>query len=372
MVNQLVRSGTNTRAAVGMSGGVDSSVAAAMIATSGVETIGLTLRLYDAPSAARPGACCAGTDIADARAVADRLGVPHYVIDRESRFGEAVIGQFAEDYLRGRTPIPCVRCNQTVKFTDLIAIARDLGADYLVTGHYARRVDGPDGPELHRAVDPARDQSYFLFATTGEQLEYLRFPLGDLPKPEVRAMATRFGLAVADKPDSQDICFVPNGRYADLVRKLRPEAVAPGEIVDQHGRVLGTHAGLTGFTVGQRRGLGIGGAAEPLYVLRLEPTRRRVVVGPRVALGVDGVVLGETNWISGTAPVTGTLVEARVRSTARPVMATVVSATEVAFAVPEPGVAPGQACVVSQGSRVLGGGFIESTYSRADAQVLPE
>jgi tRNA-specific 2-thiouridylase len=365
MVTKTFLDGTKLRVAVAMSGGVDSSVAAALVASSGVNAIGLTLRLYDAPLAARPGACCAGIDIADAKRVADRLGIAHYVIDRQSRFREAVIDQFADDYLRGQTPIPCVRCNQTVKFSDLIEIARDLGAEYLVTGHYARRVEGPGGPELHHACDATRDQSYFLFATTGAQLDYIRFPLGDLPKAEVRAMATRFGLAVANKPDSQDICFVQGGRYADLVRKLRPEADAPGEIVDQRGRVLGTHAGLIDFTVGQRRGLGIGGETDPLYVLRLEPATRRVVVGPRAALGVDGVMLGETNWISGL-PAAGTKVEARVRSASRPVAARVVSAREIAFDVPESGVSPGQACVVSQGSRVLGGGFIAHSYVREE------
>ena len=351
-----------------MSGGVDSSVVAALAADSGAEVIGLTLQLYDhGASASRPGACCAGADIADARRVAAQLGIAHYVIDRESAFRAAVIDDFADAYLRGETPIPCVRCNQSVKFTDLIAIARDLGADALATGHYARRIDTPAGPELYRAIDPARDQSYFLFATTRAQLGYLRLPLGDMPKSDVRALAERFALPVAAKPDSQDICFVAGGRYADVVRRLRPEADAPGDIVDRAGRVLGRHAGLIDFTIGQRRGLGVGGEAEPLYVLRLDPATRRVVVGPRSALGVDGVLLGETNWIAGTPPAPGTPVEARIRSTARPVAARVVSPGEVAFDAPEPGVSPGQACVLYQGSRVLGGGFIARTVAADEA-----
>ena len=354
------------RIAVAMSGGVDSSVVAALSATVGAEVIGLTLQLYDqGVSTRRVGACCAGADIADARAVAARLGIAHYVVDRESAFRAAVVDDFAASYLRGETPLPCVRCNQSVKFTDLIQIARDLGADHLATGHYARRMSGPDGSELHRAVDPGRDQSYFLFATTADQLDYLRFPLGALPKAEVRRLAEAYGLPVATKPDSQDICFVPQGRYADVVRRLRPEADAPGEIVDQRGRVIGEHKGTIDFTVGQRRGIGVGGTGEPLYVLRIDAVSRRVVVGPRTALGVDGVVLGEVNWISGTAPPSGTHVDARVRSTARPVAA-VIADDEVRFLAPEAGVAPGQACVLTDGDRVLGGGFIARTIAAAE------
>lgn len=357
-----------TRIAVAMSGGVDSSVVAALAAVSGAEVIGLTLQLYDdAQVARRPGACCAGADIADARAVAAKLGIAHYVIDRGSVFRAAVVDDFADSYLRGQTPIPCVRCNQSVKFTDLIAIARDLGAEHLATGHYARRVVGPHGAELHRGIDPARDQSYFLFATTCPQLDYIRFPLGGLPKAEVRRMAAEHALPVAAKPDSQDICFVPDGDYAGVVRRLRPEADAPGEIVDHAGKVLGRHRGTIGFTVGQRRGLGVGGVGEPLYVLRIDPVRARVIVGPRAALGVDGVVLGETNWL-GDAPAPGTRVEARVRSTARPVAAVVANAATVRFTVPEQGVAPGQACVLYDGDRVLGGGFIARTFVDAEAQ----
>ena len=358
------------RIAVAMSGGVDSSVVAAIVGPSGADVIGLTLQLYDAGAmSARAGACCAGADIADARRVADHLGIAHYVIDRETAFRAAVIDDFADAYLRGETPIPCVRCNQSVKFTDLVSIARDLGADALATGHYARRIEGADGPELHRAIDPARDQSYFLFATTSDQLAYLDLPLGNYAKSEVRAMAARFGLPVAAKPDSQDICFVPDGDYAGLVRRMRPAADAPGDIVDRAGRILGRHAGLVDFTIGQRRGLGVGGEAEPLYVLRLEPTTRRVVVGPRSALGVDGVMLGETNWIAGAAPAPGTRVEARVRSTARPVPAMVGGANEVRFAAPEAGVSPGQACVLYDGSRVLGGGFIARTFEATEEPV---
>lgn len=277
-----------------------------------------------------------------------------------------MIDDFNDSYLRGETPIPCIRCNQSVKFTDLVTIAKDLGADHLATGHYARKKAGHDSPELHRAIETTRDQSYFLFATTCEQLAYLQFPLGQYSKIQVRAMAAQFGLPVAAKPDSQDICFVPDGDYANFVRRLRPEADAPGDIVDVRGRVLGHHAGLIDFTIGQRRGLGVGGEAEPLYVLRLEPTTRRVVVGPRSALGVDGVVLGETNWIAGTAPAPGTKVEARVRSTARPVAAVVTSDHEVRFDEPERGVAPGQACVLYDGSRVLGGGFIARSFVDAE------
>ncbi len=355
---------SGARIAVAMSGGVDSSVVAALAVESGLEVVGLTLQLYDAGAvASRPGACCAGADIADARRICAQLGIAHYVIDRETAFRAKVIDDFADGYLRGETPIPCVRCNQSVKFTDLVSIARDLGAAALATGHYARRVVTPATPELFRAIDESRDQSYFLFATTSDQLDYLRLPLGDLPKTQVRSLAERFALPVAAKPDSQDICFVPGGRYADLVRKLRPEADAPGAIVDRAGRVLGRHAGLIDFTVGQRRGLGIGGEAEPLYVLRLEPRTRRVVVGPRTALGVKSAVLGETNWIAGVAPIPGEPLEARVRSTAQPVPATMTDPCEVRFDLPEPGVSPGQACVLSQGDRVLGGGFIARTVA---------
>jgi tRNA-specific 2-thiouridylase len=347
------------RIVVAMSGGVDSSVVAALAAASGIETIGVTLQLYDHGAAVgRAGSCCAGRDIADARRVAERLGIAHYVVDRESAFRESVIDRFADDYVAGRTPIPCIRCNQSVKFTDLLGLARDLGADALATGHYVRRVVGAHGAELHRAADPARDQSYFLFATTRDQLDYLRFPLGDLPKAQVRELAAELGLAVAAKPDSQDICFVPDGDYAGLVRKLRPEASAPGEIVDTNGRVLGEHRGITGFTVGQRRGLEIGGTAEPLYVVRIEAATKRLVVGPKAALAVRTARLADCNWLA--APEGPLLV--KVRSLAKPVPARI-DGDIVRFDSPEFGVAPGQAAVLYNGDRVLGGGWIEETVA---------
>lgn len=346
------------RIVVAMSGGVDSSVVAALAARTGAETIGITLQLYDHGSAvSRVGSCCAGQDIRDARAVAERLGIAHYVFDHESRFRDTVIDQFADEYLRGRTPIPCVRCNMGVKFTDLFRLARELGADCLATGHYVRRVAGPEGAELHRALDPARDQSYFLFATTGEQLDYLRFPLGGMPKSEVRSIAKEVGLAVAMKPDSQDICFVPDGDYASVVRKVRPEAETGGEIVDEEGRVLGQHKGLIRYTVGQRRGLDIGGLAEPLYVIRLDPERQQVIVGPKAALAVTAARLSEPNWL---AEAEDRPVLAKVRSLAKPVPARL-KGEWLWFDAPEFGVAPGQAAVLYDDDRVLGGGWIEET-----------
>src|SRR3954464_181793 len=295
---QLDRPASKARIVVAMSGGVDSSVVAALAARTGAEVIGVTLQLYDHGEAVgRAKSCCAGRDIYDAKAVAERLGIAHYVFDYESRFRESVIERFADEYARGRTPIPCVSCNQGVKFTDLLSLARDLGADCLATGHYVRRVAGPSGAELHRAADPARDQSYFLFATTREQLDFLRFPLGALPKPLVREIAGDLGLPVAAKPDSQDICFVPNGDYASVVRKVRPEAAQPGEIVDLEGRVLGRHDGPTPSPGGTRRALNIGGQAEPLYVVRLEPETRRVVAGPKAALAVRAARLSGLNWL---------------------------------------------------------------------------
>jgi tRNA-specific 2-thiouridylase len=357
---QLDRPASKARIVVAMSGGVDSSVVAALAARTGAEVIGITLQLYDHGEAiGRSKTCCAGRDIYDARTVAERLGIAHYVFDYETRFRDSVIERFADEYAKGRTPIPCVSCNQSVKFTDLLALARDLGADCLATGHYVRRIAGPRGPELHRAVDPARDQSYFLFATTREQLDYLRFPLGGLPKPAVREIARELGLLVADKPDSQDICFVPNGDYASVVKKVRPEAARPGEIVDLEGRVLGEHRGLIHFTVGQRRGLEIGGQAEPLYVVRLEPEARRVVVGPKAALAVRAARLSGLNWL-GEDQVEG--LSAKVRSMARPAPARFESG-EIRFETPELGVAPGQAAVLYEGSRVLGGGWIEETVA---------
>ena len=347
------------RIVVAMSGGVDSSVVAALATASGAETIGVTLQLYDHGTAVgRKGACCAGQDIRDARAVADRLGIAHYVFDYESRFRDSVIADFADEYAAGRTPIPCVRCNQGVKFTDLFGIARDLGADCLATGHYVRRVIGAGGrAELHRAADPARDQSYFLFATTQAQLDYLRFPLGAMPKPRVREIAAELGLGVAAKPDSQDICFVPDGDYASIVKRLRPEAGDAGEIVDLEGNVIGKHKGLIHFTVGQRRGIEIGGSPQPLYVIRLEPATKRLVVGPRSALAVSAAMIDEINWLGEgyQGPVT-----AKVRSLAKPVSARFDGST-VYFDYPEYGVAPGQAAVLYAGDRVLGGGWIRST-----------
>jgi tRNA-specific 2-thiouridylase len=346
------------RIVVAMSGGVDSSVVAALAAKSGAETIGVTLQLYDHGSAVkRAGSCCAGQDIRDARAVADRLGIMHYVFDHESQFRNSVIDHFADEYLRGRTPIPCVRCNMGVKFTDLFRLAKELGADCLATGHYVRRVEGAEGPELHRALDPARDQSYFLFATTSQQLDYLRFPLGAMPKPQVREIAQQLGLVVANKPDSQDICFVPEGDYASVVRKIRPEADSDGPILDLHGQELGRHRGLIHYTVGQRRGLEIGGLAEPLYVVRLDPERQAVIVGPKRALAVSAARLVEPNWLG---KVQGRKVMAKVRSLAKPVPATL-EGEWLRFEAEEYGVAPGQAAVLYDGDRVLGGGWIEET-----------
>lgn len=358
---QLEGSLNGRKIVVAMSGGVDSSVVAALAARTGAEVIGVTLQLYDHGAAVkRAGSCCAGQDIRDARAVAERIGIAHYVFDYESRFRESVIADFADEYMAGRTPIPCVKCNMGVKFTDLFALARDLGADCLATGHYVRRVLGGDGrAQLHRAADPARDQSYFLFATTQDQLEYLRFPLGGLPKGMVRQLAAEIGLPVALKPDSQDICFVPDGDYASVVRKVRPDADAGGEIVDMEGRVLGAHKGLIHYTVGQRKGLELGGLAEPLYVVKLDATARRVVVGPKHALAVGAARLTDINWLGGNF--SGTL-SAKVRSLAKPVAARL-EGDRLIFAASEFGVAPGQAAVLYEEDRVLGGGWIAETVS---------
>jgi len=356
----------DTRVVVAMSGGVDSSVVAALLAREGYDVVGVTLQLYDHGQAiARPGACCAGRDILDARRVAERLGIPHYVLDYESRFRESVIEDFVDTYMAGATQVPCVRCNQTVKFRDLLATARDLGAAALATGHYVRRVIGPGGPELHRGRDHSRDQSYFLFATTADQLDFLRFPLGGLDKTQTRRLAGEFNLAVADKPDSQDICFVPEGRYGEMIEKLRPGAGEPGEIVHVDGRVLGRHEGIIHFTVGQRRGLGFG-VGEPLYVVRLEPAARRVVVGPRSALLVRDIILGEVNWLTGASePLAGRAVTVKVRSTRPPAPAQITAAADgtatIRLAEAEAGVAPGQAGVLYEDARVLGGGWITAT-----------
>jgi tRNA-specific 2-thiouridylase len=351
------------RIVVAMSGGVDSSVVAALLVERGFEVVGITLQLYNHGTAiGRKGACCAGEDIHDAARVAERLGIAHYVLDYESRFRAAVIEDFADSYRRGETPVPCIRCNERVKFRDLLGTARQLGASALATGHYVRRLRGPEGPELHRACDPVRDQSYFLFTTTREELECLRFPLGDLGKDETRSLARRFGLGVAEKKDSQDICFVPHGSYADLVERLRPEAAEPGEIVDREGRVLGRHRGIARFTIGQRKGLGIA-AAEPLYVLRIEPAARRIVVGPHAALAQSRLALGGLNWLgSRRPPRAGIAVTARLRSTQSPLPAMLYpgAADDSAELAPTTPVtaAPGQAAVFYAGERVLGGGWI--------------
>ncbi|MBV1837196.1 tRNA 2-thiouridine(34) synthase MnmA [Acetobacter estunensis] len=355
------------RILVAMSGGVDSSVVAAKLVEEGHEVIGATLQLYDTRGAAKKGACCAGRDIQDAREVCERLGIPHYVIDAEQRFRESVIDRFAASYAKGETPVPCVACNQGVKFTDLLGLARDIGAYAMATGHYVRRMEGPEGAELHRPVDASRDQSWFLFATTREQLDYLRFPLGEMPDKEaVRAEAERFGLLVADKPDSQDLCFVPNGSYAELVETLRPEMRGEGEIVDREGHVLGHHEGVTRFTVGQTRRLGnaaqIGG--ERQMVVDIEPAMRRIVVGPRERAKVTVCRLRDMNWLI-TPPdeASGDAVRCRVQLRAReePRLASVrsLASGEAEVVLDEAALpAPGQACVLYDGSRVLGGGVI--------------
>ncbi|WP_188527402.1 tRNA 2-thiouridine(34) synthase MnmA [Sinisalibacter lacisalsi] len=364
----LPKAPAETRVVVAMSGGVDSSVVAAMLKDEGYDVVGVTLQLYDHGAAlAKKNACCAGIDIHDARRVAEEMGFPHYVLDYENIFREAVIDEFADSYLAGATPVPCIRCNERVKFKDLLATARDLDADCMATGHYIQRFEGRDGPELHSAADPARDQSYFLFSTTPEQLDFLRFPLGHLKtKDETRALARRFGLEVADKPDSQDICFVPNGDYASVIEKLRPGAGAPGEIVDTEGRVLGRHEGVIHYTIGQRRGLGIGGLTEPLYVVKLDVDNARVIVGPKELLATRIVPVREINWL-GDAPFTSRpewRLSVKVRSTRPPREAVVrpISETEaeVELLAPEEGVSPGQACVfyAPEGSRVFGGGWI--------------
>jgi tRNA-specific 2-thiouridylase len=370
----LPRPPKDCRIVVAMSGGVDSATTAALMVEGGCDVVGITLQLYDHGAATgKAHSCCAGQDIHDAARVAERLGIPHYVLDYESRFRRDVIDTFADAYAKGETPIPCIACNRTVKFRDLLATAKELGADALATGHYVRRIAGTDGPELHRALDDARDQSYFLFATTREQLDYLRFPLGGMSKDETRTLARRFDLPVAAKPDSQDICFVPTGSYGDLVAKLRPEANAPGEIVDGEGQVLGRHDGIIHFTVGQRKGLGIAGG-EPLYVLRLDAAAKRVIVGPRAALGQQRAMLRDVNWLD-AKPAGDIRVTVKLRSAQPPQAATLSlddsSGGVVLLDEPALGVAPGQACVVYDGSRVLGGGWIAREMRAANSAAAP-
>ncbi|MEQ9038495.1 MAG: tRNA 2-thiouridine(34) synthase MnmA [Silicimonas sp.] len=366
------KSPSETRVVVAMSGGVDSSVVAAELAREGYDVVGVTLQLYDHGAAlAKKGACCAGIDIHDARRVAEDMGFPHYVLDYENIFRDAVIDEFADSYLAGATPVPCIRCNERVKFKDLLETAKDLDADCMATGHYIQRKMGASGPELHRAADANRDQSYFLFSTTPEQLAFLRFPLGHLAsKSETRDLAARHGLSVADKPDSQDICFVPDGNYAGVIEKLRPGAAEPGEIVHTDGRVLGQHAGVIHYTIGQRRGLGIGGLDEPLYVVKLDVDSRRVIVGPKELLATRTVPVREINWL-GDAPFTSRTewpIAVKIRSTKPPMEAIVrpLSETEaeVELMTPEEGVSPGQACVFYQpdGTRIFGGGWIWRGY----------
>lgn len=359
---------SETRVVVAMSGGVDSSVVAAMLKEEGYDVVGVTLQLYDHGAAlAKKGACCAGRDIHDARRVAEKMNFPHYVLDYENIFKDAVIDEFADSYLAGATPVPCIRCNERVKFKDLLATAKDLDADCMATGHYIQRMGGTSGAELHCAADKSRDQSYFLFSTTAAQLDFLRFPLGHLhSKAETRALAAKYGLSVADKPDSQDICFVPNGDYAAVIRKLRPEAAAPGEIVDIDGTVLGQHDGVINYTIGQRRGLGIGGLNDPLYVVKLDPDTRQVVVGPREMLATRSVPVREINWLGDTSFESCEVRElaVKVRSTRPPTDAWIrpISPTEaiVELAVAEEGISPGQACVFydRESSRIYGGGWI--------------
>ena len=364
---QLDQVPEGARVVVAMSGGVDSSVAAGLLARSGYDVIGITLQLYDHGAAlARKGACCAGQDIHDARRVAEHLGIPHYVLDYENRFREDVMENFADTYLAGGTPIPCVRCNQGVKFRDLMTTAQDLGAACLVTGHYIRRLEAPNGPELHRGIDPDKDQSYFLFATTRPQLDFLRFPLGGLTKLETRDLAEEMALPVADKAESQDICFVPEGRYVAVIEKMRPGAAQPGDMIDQDGQVVGRHPGIVNYTIGQRRGLGIA-TGSPLYVVGLNAAKSQVIVGPREALLKREIHIHEVNWLGDELPgADGVVVGVKIRSTRAPAMGRLWLSDDLSGHIlldeGEFGIAPGQAAVFYECgedlSRVLGGGWI--------------
>ncbi|WP_292051182.1 MULTISPECIES: tRNA 2-thiouridine(34) synthase MnmA [unclassified Brevundimonas] len=373
-VRQAVGLPLGARVVAAMSGGVDSTVVAALLHNAGYDVVGVTLQLYDHGEALKKkGACCAGQDIHDARLAADTIGIPHYVLDYESRFKDAVIDQFADSYLKGQTPVPCIRCNQTVKFRDLLDVARDLGAEAMATGHYVRRAIAGNRAQMRKAIDHSRDQSYFLFATTQEQLDYLRFPLADLEKPQVRGVAASLGLRIAAKPDSQDICFVPTGDYRTLIDRLRPQGREAGDIVHMDGRVLGRHNGITDYTIGQRRGLNVA-VGEPLFVIKLNPELRQVIVGPREALLTASLTLEEINWLGDQPTIEeaaqdGAPVLARVRSTRQPSparLAMVDGEVKVVFDKGEEGVAPGQACVLydpADDERVLGGGFIQSTQA---------